>query len=348
MGVSSAIAEPIPPHLGEFTFTDYFSYYRSTGNFLSTGTTVTGLPNGGYFQTMQDQLAVTYDSAHNGRWDANLGYGLSSAGSSTATNAGQGVTELSAGYQYWYRQPNWSVVPGIHAGYPFYRISQISTEGALISNASAWAEVGLWAMSYFQPGALYGYLGFRYQDGGLAGLLPFDFGASYRFPSARLRGGLRGETTIMPDTYSNSPGQRNVVTDRVDNFSERFYSVNPTVVEVYSEFEYLISREWEAGVGGAYSFYGANTSQGWTLELMVRMRLPGEKPLSEPTPEPGSAWQFQENTEKYNDQVFKESSPSEPEKDLPEPSPKPKPRKKKNRKKLDKLFRDTEKDLKEQ
>src|SRR5262249_55914570 len=141
-------------------------------------------------------------------------------------------------------------------------------------NAAIWGEVGSWGILYFHPINVYGYIGFRYQDQGLAGLLNYDFGASYRLPEWRLRGGLRGFTSALKDTYTANPDWRNTVNDRVDNTSMRFYSVNPTVTEVYVEGDYLFNRQFEAGLGFAQSLYGVNYSQGYTILAMIRFRLP--------------------------------------------------------------------------
>src|SRR6185437_1478759 len=56
----AALCEPLPPHTGEWTFTDHFSYYRTTANYGNLGMSSANLPLGGYYSLMSDQLAVNY------------------------------------------------------------------------------------------------------------------------------------------------------------------------------------------------------------------------------------------------------------------------------------------------
>lgn len=104
--VHGALAEPIPPHLGEWAFSDYFSYYRTAGNYVNSGTSSADLPNGGYFQTMNDTLSVNWDAMKEVRVDANITYGTSQAVTNGITTTGQGFSEAYAGAQYWYRTRN--------------------------------------------------------------------------------------------------------------------------------------------------------------------------------------------------------------------------------------------------
>jgi hypothetical protein len=130
----------------------------------------------------------------------------------------------------------------------------------------------------------------------------------------------------------------------VDAGSEKFYSVNPTNFEVYSEFDYIFMKSLEAGVGVAQSFYGVNSAQGFTAEFMVRFNLPGKNP-----PE-SSGDGFHENVENYKQNLFEESKPEvtpPPTQNAETPQPQDqqqKPKKKKSNS-LDKMFKDTEKSL---
>ncbi len=329
-----AVAEPIPPHLQQWSFSDYFSYYRSVANYVTAGTASASLPINGSFSVMQDTLAVEYDAIRNLRFDANTAYAYSTASNNVTTFTGSGFTEFSAGAQYWFKNSAGAVVPSLHFGYPFYRVDVNSppAANALISNAAAWTEGGLWGIFYFYPWAAYAYAGFRYQDGGQAGLLPLDLGVSYRFPEARVRLGIRGETTVMNDTYTNNPGLRLNTPNVVDAGSLKYFSLNPTVFEAYGEFDYIFTREWEAGAGAAQSFYGNNAAQGYTVLAMVRFRIPGARPAAAPV---RGGPDFQEQEDRYNQRLFEESNPAHPPPQRP-------PKKGKN---IDKALKDTEKTL---
>lgn len=338
LGLTSvaATAEPLPTHIQEWTFSDYFTYFRSNSNYINGGTSTTSLPQDGTFTTAQDTLAIDYDAFPNVRFSASLGYGYSNANNDSSAFTDSGLTEFSAGAQYWWRHPDWALVPNLKFGYPFYRIdvNNPQTSSALISNAAAWGEGGAWGIFYLRPFAIYGYLGFRYQDGGQSAVMPVDVGASYRFPLARVRIGIRGESTIINDNYTNTPLLRLNEANTVDAGSLKYFSLNPTVFEGYGEFDWIFTREWEAGAGFAQTFYGSNAAQGWTLEAMVRFRLPSSKSQTSDATSSGPQPNFEEDINKYDQTIFDQSKPDQ----IQTPPPKPK-------KSIDKMLQDTEKTL---
>lgn len=339
---TSALAEPIPPHQGEWALTDSFSYFRSSANYLTSGTSNSSLPFDGTFSTMQDVLTVNYDALTNLRFMADIGYGSTSASNDFSSWNGSGFTEFSAGAQYWWRQRIWALVPQAQFGYPFYRVDVDNpSTTALISNAAAWVEAGSWAIIYLQPVNIYGYIGFRYQDGGQASLLPMDFGVSYRFPQARLRAGVRGETTVINDSDTNNSAVRFLPSEVSDAGSLKFYSLNPSEFDAYGEFDWIFTREWEAGAGIQQTFYGSNAAYGWTANAMVRFRIPSDREIEKTeTREMRKQPQFENKSDRYDQQLFDESSPDAT---VLERQPPPKPVKKK--KTLDNMLKDTEKSL---
>jgi hypothetical protein len=159
---------------------------------------------------------------------------------------------------------------------------------------------------------------------------------------ARLRLGMRGENTANNDAYSSEPGRRSIVTDRVNNFSFKYYSVNPMVFEGYVEGDFIFTRNWEVGAGFSQSFYGVNSAQGWNALAMVRFRLPDKVERQQPSeyPDYTSPPTFKETTEQYDTKIFDESNPSAP------PPAKAKPLRPKNQKKsVDTMLKETEKSL---
>ena len=80
-----------------------------------------------------------------------------------------------------------------------------------------------------------------------------------------------------------------------------------------------------------FSFYGANTSQGFTVTAMIRLRLPGDWSSGE-TPPVSASPSFEEKTDRYDQHLFDQSNPDEID-----PTPKGN--------KVDKMLKDTEKQL---
>jgi hypothetical protein len=349
-------AEPIPIHLGQWTFTDDLSYFRTVANYVNSGTSTTTLPNGGSYYSLIDQVHVEYDAYPGLRLSANTGLGYAVANNSVATYTGTAVTEISLGAQYWFKQKSFAIVPSLQGGFPINRVST-NTNDSLVNEGTVWGEPGAWAIGYMHPFAIYGYLGYRYQDGGRAGLMTSDVGGSYRFATARLRVGFRGEQTLQKDnlTGANEP-QRNIVTSKVDSGSFRYYSINPEYYEGYGEFDWIFSRDLEAGGGVAQSFYGADSAAGFTVMAMVRYRIPGDARTASSSGSYNSRYNefeshdsFQPEQEKYDTKIFKES---DPEADIINsnrrslrPAQQPAVKKPKRRKKIDTMIQETEKSL---
>lgn len=287
--VAVASAEPIPPHVGEFSFTDYLSYYRTAGNYSSNYSYPIGfasnmssgdLAGGGSVSTLNDTVSASWDPLATLRFTASLTYDYTTNSSSPTTNNplgasfnASGLSEFGYAAQYWMRDKRWAIVPQISGGVPFYR-NNYSQGGALLGNSATWVEGGGYGILYFYPVALYGYVGYRYQDSGLAGLVNMDVGASYRFNRARLRAGVRGETEVVEDRETSNPWWRNNLLNTRMAGSLHYYSVNPTLYDAYVEGDFLFNRMIEAGVGFSQSIYGENTAVGWTVTGMIRIRLP--------------------------------------------------------------------------
>lgn len=272
-------AEPIPIHIGEFSFTDYFSYYRTVANYTDAGTGSVNLASNGYYQLFSDQLKAEFDAFSRLRFSANLSGGYATGSSDISTYTGSGLSEGGLGAELWFKQKRWAFVPTMKFSYPFFRIT-INTSDSMIGDGTVNLEPGGWAIIYFRPWAIYGYLGYLYRDNGRASLLTQELGASFRLPEARIRAGIRGYSWVVSDTLD--PLQRNIISARVDAGSFKYYSYNPTNYEGYAEFDYIINRAFEIGAGVAQSFYGNNSAQGFTALAMVRFRIPGDKPQPPP------------------------------------------------------------------
>lgn len=339
IGSVSVLAEPIPPHVGELTFTDYFNYYRSSGNFTNWGTSSSDYPRGGDFSVMSDTLSINFDASPQWRVNANLSGAMVKADNTIDpyTGKGAGLTEGGASAQYWFRRKKWAIVPTVQAAFPFYRNS-LTQFDAMIGNGTIWAEGGGWGLLYYHPVTIYGYAGYRYQDSGLSGWFTADLGASYRFDFARARVGFRGETTVTDDRDTSQPFIRNFTLANVNNSSLKYNSINPTVFDAYGEFDWLFSRQWEAGVGFSQSVYGNNAAYGWTVTGMVRFRLPTNAGVR---PDPVSQPEYNEGPP-ISEPIF---APVGVPEDQVAPQPKSNGSHGRKKKSIDQMIKDTERQL---
>jgi len=340
IGSASVIAEPIPPHLGEWTFTDYASYFKSSGNFASSGTSSTDLPNNGSLTAFDDTVAVSYDAFQSMRFSANLSYANVSSSNNITSYSGSGLSDGGASAQYWIRQKRWAIVPTVIAEFPFYRNSTTQTSSYL-GNGTVYGEAGAWGFLYYHPITIYGYIGYRYQDAGQASLLMNDIGASYRFDTARLRIGVRGESTVTNDNDTGNAQNtfnRNVELGLVQSSSMKYYSMNPSVWEGYGEFDWLFTRMIEAGAGFSQTFYGNNAAYGWTVTGFFRFRLPTKENRHQPT---SGGTEFGEPPP-ISEPIF---APVGTEEESPAPTRKGRRSQPRQQKSIDQMMKETEKSL---
>jgi hypothetical protein len=340
IGSVSVLAEPIPPHLGEWDFTDSASYFKSSGNFATSGTSSTDLINNGSFTAFDDTLGVSYDAFTSMRFSVNLGYANTSSSNNFTSYSGNGMSEGGASAQYWFRDKRWALVPTVSAEFPFYRNSTTQTSSYL-GNGAVYGEGGGWGLLYYHPVTIYAYVGYRYQDSGLASLLMNDIGASYRFNVARIRVGVRGESTITNDNDTGNlqnTFNRNLQMSLVQSGSMKYYSMNPTLWEGYGEADWLFTRMIEAGLGFSQTFYGNNSAFGWTVTGFFRFRLPTKEARHEST----SGGSEYGEAPPITEPIF---APVGTEEDTPTPTRKGRRAPPRQQKTIDQMMQETEKSL---
>lgn len=345
---------PKPPRQHRVQAVGSLDYFNSTENYSSAGGSVRDLPNGGSYKNILTRFGASYDLDN--QWHL-LGTLLASKATSedgTTTREGFDVSELSGEAQYWLmKRPVW-VVPEVKFTYPLQRISE-TTQDIITGEGAMAIQAGAWVAKKLGPVRSYGYLGFKYQDEGRATLIPWTLAAEYRPETWFALGGLRGFETLKESGDLRT--EHELVTNRVNGGSLRYYAVNPSSKEVFGEVG-MHNKGWSAWFGLAQSFNGEEYAAGLTATVGALFNLGmfgGSGESSEDFEEermispPEKQERFDYGGEKYDEKLFRESDPVKPE-DQYAPVDKPAPPKKKRikRKKgpsTEKMLDDVEKKL---
>lgn len=363
LNVLQAQTLPKPPREKRVQTHATVDYFNTTANYGNAGGSFQDLPNGGSYKNILMRFGAAYDLDPQWHLLGSLLVSKATSEDSVTTRDTVGVSEIGFGAQYWFmKQPFW-VIPEFKFTYPLQRVSA-STDDIIIGEGAMSFEGGAWLGKKIGTMRGYGYLGAKYQDEGRAMLLPWTLAAEFRPEQWFIDGGLRGYETIKES--ADSRAEHEFVTNRVNGGSLRYYAVNPSSREVFAELG-MHNKDWSAWVGVSQTFNGEESAAGMTVSVggLLNMDfLGGGGSSSEEDPEPDhevSAPQkqpkFDYGGEKYDEDLFKSSSPVRPEDQLHQeekPVQKVKRVKKKKVKpkqtspKTEQLLDDTEKKLEEQ
>ena len=136
-------------------------------------------------------------------------------------------------------------------------------DGAIEAEPSVLVQ---WPVRSFVP---YAEVGYRYRDQGLATLLTYQAGLLYRSRPLWIKAFATGFDTLSADQYTNSPGQRNLVLDRVNAGSLRHYSVDPSVLDAGVQFGIDLNKQFLLLVGYQTALNGSNYSKGDTFTIGI-------------------------------------------------------------------------------
>lgn len=301
-----AFAEaPRTPREGTWETRFTLSYFDTTENFTSSGKQ--SLLNSGEYTNLLGDFRFTYDWQPDWRFYSSVN--VARADSSLSSNSG--INEIMVGAQKWMEAGKFDIAPEVEFVYPMWRVNEDSDspllgEGAMRLKAGSWA---FYPMGQVKP---FAYIGFEYRDEGRAKVIPYSFGVKGRVQRFWVQGEVRGYERIIDDEDAGN-NVRKVETatflQDADSGSMRYYSINPSYSELAVEGGTRFG-DWGLFAGFAYSVNGQNTASGWTgwggLTFSPKaMHRPGEK--RDET--------FDPRGERYDENVFRESSPSMPQAD---------------------------------
>ncbi len=304
--ISNANAEaPRPPRADTFEVRGTLSYFSTDANYTANGSEA--LPLNGEFSNLLGDVQFTYDWRPDWRFYS----ALSMAKSESSTNSNMGVNEFLVGAQKWFELGKLDVVPQGDFVYPLWRVDEGSDtpllgEGAMKLRAGSWV---FYPQKHFKP---FAYAGLEYRDEGRAYLIPYNIGVKGRISHFWLQGEFRGYERIIDDADTDNQLARQLYLLRADSGSMRYFSVNPSYSELALEGGTRYG-DWGLFAGFSYSINGRYSADGWGGWGGISY-----SPKAPARPTESRDENFNIRNDKYDESVFRESSPNRPE---PKPEP---------------------------
>ncbi len=294
VGVAQALEEKVKPFkVGLWELSSQFTGFNSDANYTANG--------GEYLSLIKGQRYSLYDLDLSARWNPNARYGIfgdvviasaqSQGVSETRTNSS--VSDVTLGIDYMLYKGWVQIVPEFSGSFPMTRITP-KTDGVMNSDGTMNGTFRILFRRELPWVRFYTHFGYQYKDDGRASRLPYALGAELDFNKTYLGFELGGFRSVSYDQDTNTPALKTTVTDRVNAGSLKFYSVNPSVMELKTWLAWDLAPYLSMNIGGGGTINGENYAAGYQFFAGITYRtitLPKEKvssPVDEfkPTPDP--------------------------------------------------------------
>lgn len=166
--------------------------------------------------------------------------------------------------------------------------------------------------------------GLNFRSEGLSHLLTYGIGAEARFAELGLGAAIYGRASVSDDSHTNTPGDRDIVNNRVNAGSKKYFAVNPNSTDLEVNLNFAFNQNMLLKIFGGYTLIGSNSAVGYTVgaDLNFNFNLGGistsrsthstapvyrEKISRDPTPQ-----DFKEDTnDGVNQEYFKPVKPQD-------------------------------------
>jgi hypothetical protein len=233
---------------GSYDFGFETRYEKTTANYLSSGNNYRALPYDQSFELLNFNLKAKYDLSRRSSWYSNLGIASSTSFGVDAKRTNSGVTDATLGYIYMPYNDTFDLLTDFSVLAPFNKISE-NTDTAL-NNEGVIQVAGILRLQ-----KEFGWLGGFTYIGGLyrqtrSALLPWGVGVEVGAgPGWSFGGKIFGFQSITDDADTNTKTQRQIVNDRVNGGSLKFYAVNPSWIDSEASIKFQARNGW--GVAGS-------------------------------------------------------------------------------------------------
>ena len=311
-------------------FTDV-SYFETKANYDVNGGSYVGLSGGRYYRLIEGQVGIEHWLMDDFSVFTQVGIAGAESYDGVFTRHNTSATDLLAGFRYVMMRAPLTLIPEAWLSYPFNKFTSdtddvMTGEGVMRAFAGLWAEFPIYQIYPFvEVGALY-------QDDGRAALALYELGANWITPRFKVGGKVYGSSVISNDEYTDERVNRDVVTNRVNGGSWKFYSVDPTVLGLEAHLNFDLNENFRLNGSFDKTINGEASASGWTAKVGVEYLFPSDDVQRTNTvrtpkvlePVPAEEKAFEPDPTDYDKSLFVE------------PKPKKKPKKRKPRtKKID-------------
>jgi hypothetical protein len=283
------------------------SLYQTQNNYLRSGNTFDGLPNGGSYQLINIDLGARKSFSH--AWAAYLETRIGAAESrdATMTRTTSQFNQILVGTDFIMTDGAFKLIPDLQFVLPLVRVDQNSNN---VQSAEGAMEVMGRVIARFDITRLRNqtFVGVTYRDEGRATLLNYGAGTELALGTSFLGAEVRGFSTIINDQYTSNSTQREGAALRLNGGSTKFNSINPSLLD--SNYWYRWdNKKWGLQIGGGFSITGASYAAGMQFFTNFIYRLyTDDSKRSEPAKKTDLE-KFQEETNDGVDQILFQPPP---------------------------------------
>lgn len=257
-----------------------YKYFNTTGNYSSSGGSYTNLPTGYSYKLQTIDLGSRSTVP-----DLNLAYftefTVSAAESSSpyATRTNSALTSALIGTDFIMHEGSFDIIPEFTFLFPFKR-NDVNSSAVAINEGAM--EIGgrLIAQTQFGKVRSGAFIGFTYRDENRSSLIPYGLVAEMSLGKWKFSGDIKGYTSTNYDKDTNNESARLTWANSYNGGSQKFYSINPSLLETHLWAQAPISKTFLMDFGGGTTLNGTSNAAGWNVFLGLTYRI-----LTPTTPE---------------------------------------------------------------
>ena len=272
--ISDTLVAATPPKYkaGQLKGSLLAEYYITNSNYGKSGGDFEKLPNNNEFLYIMAEPSLLYGLSNDWGLSSGLTYAYGKSDDSGTQRTNSAATDIHADLYYKLYKKNFYLLPRLFISYPLQSF-ETGQDDVIINDGSLKIEFGAWAEKKLLAHRFYLYAGYAFQGEGLASLIPWEVGA-YNTIGRFLYGfSALGHQIASDDDEISNPQVRSNRTDSLNAGSKKFYSVNPTEINLKAWAGARVSKNFIIYVKYKRSINGSNSANGQSFMAEIKWRI---------------------------------------------------------------------------
>jgi hypothetical protein len=300
------------------------SYFYSDSNYKGSSTTEP-LPGSNTFQLVDMNLSSRYVLSPFWALNAGVNVGYAESKATDATRRNSSLTGALVGVEYAMDLGPLQAIPEFSFLLPFEKNS-LNQDAVMTSEGVNETRMRLTLQAVFDSFNFIGSGGYTIRGEGRSSLFPWSVGLEFPFRRMTIGGRLFGYESVSKDADSGGSAEaaRLATSLRVNAGSQRFYAVNPALVDTEAYIRYQFSSSLSLTVAGGMTLSGSRAAAGFHGEGILAYQFSTLPVVRRSTPADSNRLTIDPNVDQFredtNDGIDQQIFTP------PKPKPKPKPR----------------------
>lgn len=251
------------------------NYFKSEANFASNGSQQS-LPSGYSFQIIDTNISARYVLLDDLGLHAGMNIGSSESVDASATRRNSTLNYINLGADYLiFRSRSFSLYADLTY---LHSVEKVATDTDSSLNSDGASEVQAQVTTLFDVGYMQPFLsgGVNYRMEGLSTLLTYQLGVQTSFGKTVFGAALNGYVSVIDDSKTSTPTVRDLITNRVNATSKKFYAVNPNLLDSDIYMKFFFTPNLAVQVHGGYPIIGSNAALGYHVGAGVSWGFGGD------------------------------------------------------------------------